>query len=155
MFFSFVENYWASKLILLNFKQLANARAQHKEPATTSYSCHGVFTDRSSFTLNLSRIQIPTGTSVTNCNHKHGLLLTCRHVHVRPHCFVLTEACSWRLGLAYFTGKISKHRLVYINAVALPYYASCRLPVMGSWPLWMTPFQKDNVKKWCCYIIFH
>ena len=31
------------------------------------------------FSLNLSRIKIPTGTSVTNCNHKHGLMLTCRH----------------------------------------------------------------------------
>ena len=28
--------------------------------------------------LNLSRIQIPTGTSVTNCNHKHGPMSTCR-----------------------------------------------------------------------------
>ena len=40
-----------------------------------------------------------------------------------------------KTGTAYFTGKISKHRLVYINAVALPYYVSCRLAVMGSWPL--------------------
>ena len=39
--------------------------AHHWEPATTPYSCHGVFTDRSIFSLNLSRIQIPTGTSVT------------------------------------------------------------------------------------------
>ena len=44
---------------------------------TTSYSCHGVFTDRSIFSLNLSRFQIPTGTPITNCNHKHGLMLTC------------------------------------------------------------------------------
>ena len=60
------------------------------------YFCHGVFTDRSIFSLNLSRIQIPRGTSVTNSgNHKHGLMLTCRHVHVRPHCqFILTEALS-------------------------------------------------------------
>ena len=34
------------------------------------------------------------GASVTNYNHKHGLMSTCRHVHVRPHSFVLTEACS-------------------------------------------------------------
>ena len=27
----------------------------------------------------LSRIQIPTETSVTNCSHKHGLRLSCRH----------------------------------------------------------------------------
>ena len=53
--------------------------AHHKEPATTSYSWHGVFTDRSIFISNIFRIQIPTGTSVTNCNHKHGLLLPFRH----------------------------------------------------------------------------
>ena len=40
-------------------------------PATTPYSCHGIFTDRSILALNLSRIQIPTGTSLTNCNNKH------------------------------------------------------------------------------------
>ena len=50
-------------------------------------------------------VQIPTGTSVTNCNHKFGLMLTCRHVHVRPRCSTLTEACSCRLQLAYFAGK--------------------------------------------------
>ena len=44
-----------------------------------SYSCNGVFTDRSIFSLNLSEIQIPTGTSVTNCNLKHRLMLTCWH----------------------------------------------------------------------------
>ena len=49
------------------------------EPAKTPYSCHGVFRDRSIFSLNLSRLQIPTGTSVTNYNHKHGLMWTCRH----------------------------------------------------------------------------
>ena len=37
-----------------------------------SNSCHGVFTDRSIFSLNLSRIQIPTETSITNCNDVHG-----------------------------------------------------------------------------------
>ena len=57
----------------------------------------------------------------------------CRHVHVRPHCFILTEACSCRLELAYFAGKISKNRLVWKNAVALAYFGSCRLLVMGSW----------------------
>ena len=41
------------------------------EPATTSYSCHGVYTDRSINSLNLSRIQIYTGTTVTNCNQYH------------------------------------------------------------------------------------
>ena len=56
-----------------------------------------------------------------------------RHVHVWPHCFILTEACSCRLELAYFAGKISKNRLVCKNAVALAYYGSCLLLVMGSW----------------------
>ena len=110
--------------------------AYHQEPATTPYSCHVVLTDRSMFSLNLSLIQIPTRTSVTNCNHKHGLMLTCtkwcRHVQVRPHCFILTEAGSCRLELAYFAVKISKNRLVCKNAVALAYYGRCRLPVMGS-----------------------
>ena len=40
--------------------------AHYYEPAATPYSFHGVFPDRSIFSLNLSRIQIPTGTSVTN-----------------------------------------------------------------------------------------
>ena len=57
----------------------------------------------------------------------------CRRVHVRLHCCLLTEACSCRLELAYFAGKISKNRLVCKNAVALAYYGSCRLLVMGSW----------------------
>ena len=39
-----------------------------------------------------------------------------------PHCFILIEACSCRLELAYFTGKISKNRLVCKNAVALAFY---------------------------------
>ena len=63
-----------------------------------------------------------------------NVALTCRHVHVRPHCFILTEACSCRLELAYFAGNISKNRLVCKNAVALAYYGSCRLLVMGSCP---------------------
>ena len=45
---------------------------------------------------------------MTNCNHKHGPTLTCRHVHVRPHCFILTEACSCRVELAYFAEKYLK-----------------------------------------------
>ena len=54
---------------------------------------------------------------------------------MRPHCFiltVLTKVYSCRLELAYFAGKISKNRLVCKNAVALAYYGSCRLLVMGS-----------------------
>ena len=45
------------------------ARAHHQEPATTPYSCHGVFTDRCIFSSNLTRIQSPSGSAVTN--HKH------------------------------------------------------------------------------------
>ena len=51
----------------------------------------------------------------------------CRHVHVRPHCFILTEAYSSRLELAYFARKISKNRLVCKNAVTLAHYGSYRL----------------------------
>ena len=51
---------------------------------------------------------------------------------MRPHCFILTKACSCRLELTYFAGKISKNRLVCKNAVALAYYyGSCRLLVMA------------------------
>ena len=50
----------------------------------------------------------------------------CRNVHVRPHCFILTKACSCGLELAYFARKISKNRLVRKNAVALAYFGSCR-----------------------------
>ena len=52
---------------------------------------------------------------------------------MRPHCFTLTEACSCRLELAFFTGRISKNRLVCKNVVPLAYYGSCRHLVMGSW----------------------
>ena len=95
--------------------------------ATTPCSYHGVFTDQSIFSLNSVISNSETGTSLANCNHEHGLMLTCRHVHVRPHCFILTEACSCRLELAYFAGKISKNRLVWNNAFAMAYYRSCRL----------------------------
>ena len=54
----------------------------------------------------------------------------CRHVHVRPHCFIPIKACSFRLEMAYFARKISKNRLVCKNAVALAYYGSCRYLVM-------------------------
>ena len=45
-----------------------------KEHTTTPYSCHGVFTDRSIFSLTLKQIETPTGTPVTN--HKHGLVFS-------------------------------------------------------------------------------
>ena len=58
----------------LRFREvLVWTRSPHYEPATTPYSCHGVFTDRSIFSLNLCWIQIPTGTSMTNCNYKHAV----------------------------------------------------------------------------------
>ena len=47
--------------------------------ACNPHFCHRVFTDQSIFSLNLSKIQIPIGTSVTNCNHKHGVILVCQH----------------------------------------------------------------------------
>ena len=100
------------------FEFWVDTGARHQEPATTPHSCHGVFTNRSIFSLNLSRIQIPTGTSATNCNHKHGLILVCRHVHVRPNCFIITKACSCKLELAYFGGQLYKNRLFCKNAVA-------------------------------------
>ena len=49
---------------------------------------------------------------------------------MRPHCFILIEACPCRLELAYFAGKISKNGLVCKNAVTLANYGSCRLLVM-------------------------
>ena len=61
------------------WKHKASAGAHHYKPGTAPYSRHGVFTDRSIFSFNSSRIQIPTGTPVTNCNHKHGLMSTCRN----------------------------------------------------------------------------
>ena len=93
-----------------NQNKLYGAGANHQESATTPFSCHGVFTDRSIFSLNLCRIQIRAGASIINCNHKHGLMLTCRNdvdmfMHARPHCFFLTEGCSSRLQLVYFAGK--------------------------------------------------
>ena len=71
---------------------------------------------------------------MTNCNHKQRTNVdkSNRHVQVRPHCFIFTKACSCRLELAYFAGRISKDRLVCKNTVALAYYGSCRLLVMGS-----------------------
>ena len=47
---------------------------------------------------------------------------SCRNIHVRPHYFILTEACSCRLELAYIPGKISKNRLVCENAVAMVFF---------------------------------
>ena len=65
---------------------------------------------------------------------------SCRHVHVRPRCFILIEACSCRLVLAYFAGKMSKIRLVGKNAVALAYYGRCRLLALNGFLLAFTSY---------------
>ena len=51
----------SSQNVLSKKKKMA---AHHWELATTPYSCHGVFTDRSIFSL--SGIQLPTGATVPN-----------------------------------------------------------------------------------------
>ena len=120
---------------------LSTSGAHHQEPATIPNSSRGVFTDLSIFSLNLSRIQIPlrilsdqlqlqAQTNVDMSTSSRGSTW-CRHVHLRLHCFILTEACWCRLELAYFAEKMSKTRLVCKNAVVLAYYGSCRLLVMG------------------------
>ena len=73
---------------------------------------------------------------MTNDNHKHGLMLTWRHdadvfTWGRIVLFLLMSAhVDWEL--TYFAGVISKTRLVCKNAVALAYYGSYSLLVMGS-----------------------
>ena len=82
----------------------------------------------------------------------------CRHVHVRPHCFILTEVCSCRLELAYFAEKISKnrHRQVSKNVVALAYYGSCRLLVTGSCPSLVIQYQVPVSQiSWVARLVFH
>ena len=90
-----------------------------------------------SFCLNLSRIQIPTGTLVTNLQSQAwtnvDTLTWCWHVHARQHCFILTD-------LAHVDWKWSISREKYLkidssvkNSVALAYYGSCRLLLMYSW----------------------
>ena len=51
-------------------------------------------------------------------NYKHGLMLTCRHAHVRPHCLILTEACSSRLEWSISREKYLKIDWSVKNAVA-------------------------------------
>ena len=66
---------------------------------------------------------------------KHGLIddisTWCWHVLVRPHCFIITEACSCRLELPILWEKYLKIGLCK-NAIALACYESCRLLVIGS-----------------------
>ena len=121
---------WRSSSALSWWQRATNIRTPLPHIPVTAFSQTDLFS-----VWIYAWIQIATETSVTNCNHKHALMLTCRHVHVRPHCFIVTEARSWRLELECFAEKISKNRLVCKNAVALPYYESCRLLVMGSWLL--------------------
>ena len=47
---------------------------------------------------------------------------------MRPHCFILSEACSYRLDLAYFAIEISKNRLFCKSAFALAYYGLLAMP---------------------------
>ena len=55
--------------------------------------------------------------------------------HVSSSLFALRKRLLRRLVWSLFRGKKwLKNRLVCKNAVALAYYRSCRLPVMGSWP---------------------
>ena len=82
------------------------------ERASTPYSCHGVFTDQSIFSLNLPRIQTSQEPQwpITNTD----LILT--DVIISPedyvemftwgrHFFSLTDARSFRPELTYFAGK--------------------------------------------------
>ena len=80
-----------------------------------------------------SRYLFPYGGLQSQARTIVDMSTRCRHVHVRLHYFILTEAFSCTLDLAYFAGKIAKNRLVCKNAVALAYYGSFRLLVMGSW----------------------
>ena len=49
------QKMWAGQLKEVGEWSLSGAH--HQEPATTPYSCHGVFTDRSIFSLNLFRME--------------------------------------------------------------------------------------------------
>ena len=62
--------------------------------------------------------------------------------------FMLTEACSCGLELAYFAGKISTNWLVCKNAAALAYYGSCRLLVMS--PFWSLNLSITHVSVETC-----
>ena len=92
------QKMWAGQLKEVGEWSLSGAH--HQEPATTPYSCHGVFTDRSTFSLiyfewNLSdQLQSQARTNF-------DMSTWCRHVHARLHCFIPTETCSRRLELAY------------------------------------------------------
>ena len=78
-----------------------DAGAHHSQRATTPYSCHGVFTDRSIFSLNLpkfKKISRRGSRSPDNAEFGHFTLLLSRErqrnqqrflTFVRSHCFAL------------------------------------------------------------------
>ena len=89
----------------------------HQEPITRSLqlppsSRHGVLTDRCIFSLNFY------SDSDSHRNISNQLQSQVRanvdmstwywHVHMRPHCFTVTGACSCRLELVYFAEKYRK-----------------------------------------------
>ena len=110
------QRQWCLFLARRKLKLTRWSGARQQEPTTTLYSCHGVFTDRSIFSFNLSRNQIATGTSVTNCNYKHGLMLAFRHNAdmFTLGCIVLSLPkrvhVDWNWPIS--REKISKNRLV-------------------------------------------
>ena len=80
-----------------------------RSPSLGASNYPGVFTDLSIFSLNLPRIQTPTGTTVTN--HKRGLgslidvgIFTGR-LKGKAAIVSLTDARSCRTELTYFAGK--------------------------------------------------
>ena len=118
--------------IINGYQEAITRSLQLPHIPVTEYSA-----DRSIFSLNLSRIQILTGTSVTNCNHKYGLMSTCQSdvdmfTRREAALFYPYRSVLMQTGIGLFCGKISENRLVCKNAVALAYYESCRLLVMGS-----------------------
>ena len=56
-----------------------NDNKKNQQLRTAAWLAPLVFTERSIFSLNQSRIQIPTETSVNNSNHEHRLMLICPH----------------------------------------------------------------------------
>ena len=101
-----------------------------------------VFTDRSIFSLNLTRILDPhrnlTDQLQSQARTNVDMSTWCRHVHgseaalFYPYRSVLMQA-----GTGLFRGKSIQNRLVCKNAIALAYYGSCRLLVMGSCVSWI------------------
>ena len=79
------------------------------------------------FSLNLSQIQmIPTETSITNCNNKHGLMPTCRN-DVDMFTWGRIVSSSPKRAHVDWNWPISQEKyLVCKNAIAFAYYGSCR-----------------------------